>query len=105
MRVVSGVSGLTQRPPASLKAVSVIVDGATIALFFDWVMEPVAMKLGFWQWMPEFEVPWFNYASWFVVSMVMLGMFHYLDFGKRNIFAIHLLLIQWMFFLLLRTFL
>ena len=33
-----------------LKAISVIVDGATLAVMFDWLMEPVAVKLGFWTW-------------------------------------------------------
>ena len=33
-----------------MKALSVIIDGATLAVFFDWLMEPVAVKLGYWTW-------------------------------------------------------
>lgn len=33
-----------------LKALSVIVDGATLAVFMDQVMEPVAVQLGYWKW-------------------------------------------------------
>lgn len=91
-------------PKRSIRALSVIVDGATLALFFDWIMEPVAMKLGFWQWQND-EIPLYNYICWFGVSMILLALFHFGKFGKRNKFAVHLLLIQAMFFLILRTFL
>ena len=78
---------------------------ALIATFFDWVMEPVAIKLGFWQWNEGNESPLFNYVSWFMVSLSLLALFHFCPFPKKNKFAVHLLLIQTMFFLLLRTFL
>lgn len=91
--------------PMRLKALSVIVDGATLAVFFDWVMEPVAVKLGYWHWLASGEVPFYNYFCWFIVSIVLLAFFHFLPFSKNNKFAIHLLMIQLMFFLLLRTFL
>lgn len=89
---------------ARLRAISVIVDGATLAVFFDWVMEPAAVQLGFWQWNGA-SIPLFNYISWLVISMLLLSFFHFANFNKQNKFAIHLLLIQLMFFLLLRTFL
>jgi bisanhydrobacterioruberin hydratase len=67
-------------------------------------MEPVAVKLGYWQWKTE-VIPFYNYLCWFVISMGLLTVFHFCNFSKQNKFAIHLLLIQAMFFLLLRTFL
>lgn len=92
-------------PRPALKAMSVIVDGATLAVLFDWLMEPVAIKLGYWQWFGNGEVPFFNYVSWFIISTLLLIVFHYAQFNKDNKFAVNLLLIQAMFFLLLRTFL
>ena len=89
-------------PKKSIRALSVMVDGATLAVFFDWIMEPAAVKLGFWQWQDQ-EIPLFNYISWFLVSLLLLALFHFGKFSKRNKFAVHLLLIQAMFFLLLRT--
>lgn len=89
----------------TIRALSIMVDGATMAVFFDWVMEPVAVKLGYWQWLGNGNIPFFNYICWFGVSVVLLGAFHWLPFSKNNKFAINLLLIQLMFFLLLRTFL
>lgn len=91
----------TRRP--ILKTMSVIIDGATLAVVFDWLMEPVAIQLGYWKWAGD--IPVFNYACWFLVSMILLLFFHFLKFDKENKFAVDLLLIQAMFFLLLRTFL
>ena len=86
-----------------LKSLSVIIDGATLAVFFDWLMEPVAVKLGYWQWING-EIPFFNYVSWFIISIILLSVFQHSKFSKHNKFAVNLLLIQLMFFLLLRTF-
>jgi bisanhydrobacterioruberin hydratase len=103
MKAIDKVATETSTPPMALKALSVIVDGATLAVFFDWLMEPVAVQLGYWQW--NSEIPLYNYLCWFVISVMLLTLFHFCKFNKQNKFAVHLLLIQIMFFLLLRTFL
>lgn len=103
VKAIARIARETGAEPMRLKALSVIVDGATIAVFFDWVLEPVAIKLGFWQWKGDGEIPLYNYGCWFLVSMLMMMAFHYFNFSKHNKFAIHLLMIQIMFFLLLRT--
>jgi bisanhydrobacterioruberin hydratase len=104
-RVIRAAAVDTAVPAKTIKALSVMVDGATLAVFFDWVMEPVAVKLGFWQWGGNGSIPAFNYVCWFGISLLLLGCFHFLRFNKSNKFAVHLLLIQLMFFLILRTFL
>ncbi|MES2778098.1 MAG: carotenoid biosynthesis protein [Bacteroidota bacterium] len=83
--------------------VSLIVDGAALAVLFDWIIEPVAVRLGFWQW-KDAVVPSFNYWCWFGISLLLLVIFRFLRFDKHNLFAVHLLLMQLMFFLLLRSF-
>ncbi len=103
-RIIKPLSSTPAEPAPVLKAISIISDGATLALILDWLMEPVAMKLGFWQWENN-EVPVYNYICWFVISVVLMIFFRFSAFEKRNKFAIHLLLIQVMFFLILRTFL
>jgi putative membrane protein len=104
MKAIYKVSEETATPPMMLKAVSVIVDGATLAVFFDWIMEPAAIQLGYWKWVGN-DIPLYNYLCWLVVSAILLTIFHFCKFRKQNKFAVHLLLIQLMFFLLLRTFL
>ena len=103
VKAIDKVAVDTATKPMALKALSVIVDGATLAVFFDWLMEPVAVQLGYWKWAGD--IPFYNYLCWFLVSMILLTAFHFFKFNKQNKFAIHLLMIQVMFFLLLRTFL
>lgn len=98
--------GVPQERRPALKFLSVVLDGALLAVFFDWLMEPVAVKLGYWKWLGEDPgIPFFNYVCWFMVSVLLLIIFHYSKFQKQNKFAVNLLLIQLMFFLVLRTFL
>lgn len=89
----------------SWKIWATIIDGAIIAVFFDWLMEPAAIKLGFWKWGDLGNIPLFNYLSWFAVSAFLLFIFSKVNRDKYNPFAKNLLLIQGMFFLILRTFL
>lgn len=89
----------------SVQAISFITDGALLATFFDFVMEPVAVKLGYWQWQESGDIPLYNYTCWFVISMLLLTVFRLLPFEKDNPLAVHLFIIQLLFFLLLRTFL
>ncbi len=105
MKAINRISADTGKAPMTLKALSVIVDGATLAVFFDWLMEPVAVKLGYWAWRGDGSIPVFNYLSWFIVSILLLTVFHFTKFNRQNKFAVNLLLIQLMFFLILRTFL
>jgi bisanhydrobacterioruberin hydratase len=102
MKAINKIATETATAPTALKALSVIVDGATLAIFFDWLMEPVAVQLGYWKW--NGQIPFYNYLCWFIFSMILLAVFHILQFNKQNKFAIHLLMIQVMFFLLLQTF-
>lgn len=89
--------------PAFITLISVSIDGALLATLFDWVLEPVAIALGFWEW-TEATVPIFNYISWFGVSLLLLIFLHLIGCNTRNRFAIHLFMMQFMFFLLLRFF-
>jgi putative membrane protein len=90
--------------PAKIAALSLIIDGALLAVFFDWIMEPVAMKLGFWHWQNN-EVPFYNYLCWFCISCLLLMVYRALPFQKPNYFAVHLLIIQVLFFWVLRLYL
>ncbi len=103
-RLLKGQEDAIEQFPKFWLAASMIADSALLAMFFDWIIEPVAVKLGYWSW-EDGEIPWFNYATWWGVSAVIMVFFHFLPFRKHNLFAVHLLMIQVMFFLLLRTFL
>lgn len=89
--------------PKQLENISIIFDGALLATFFDWVMEPIAVQLGFWHWSTT-EIPMFNFFCWFIISSLLIAFSRKFNFLKQNEFAVHLLLIQTLFFLTLRIF-
>lgn len=92
--------------PEKLSTYSVVIDGASLAVLFDWIMEPVAVKLGYWTWLGDGSIPLLNYGSWFAISVLLLFGFHLIPVPARsNKFGLNLLLIQGMFFLILRSFL
>ena len=83
-------------------AVQVIAGGAFLATIYDWQMEPVAIKLGYWRWSGGGAIPPYNYVCWFLVSGLLMSVFQVAKFEKLNKFAVNLMLIQFLFFLLLR---
>lgn len=85
-----------------LRTLSFIIDGALLATAFDWLMEPAAIRLGFWNWLGDGSIPSFNYGCWFMLSALMLVVFRFSGMARHNKFAVHLLLIQAMFFLLIQ---
>ena len=97
--------GVEKQPSATVQTLSFLFDAATLATLFDWVLEPSAIKLGYWQWMPKGEIPLFNFICWFAISAALLTVFRMLKFDKHNQFALHLFIIQLLFFLVLQTFL
>ncbi|MFC4262680.1 carotenoid biosynthesis protein [Ferruginibacter yonginensis] len=99
------LSEVTGAPTPAIHFITIVVDAAFLAVLFDWVLEPIAVKLGYWQWLGDGTIPFYNYVCWFVISAALLAVFNILSFNKRNIFAVNLLLIMLLFFMLLRTFL
>ena len=43
--------------------------GSLMIVVFDYIMEPVAMHLDYWQWEGDL-IPFQNYAAWFFISLV-----------------------------------
>ena len=94
-----------KQPSPAVQTFSFITDAALLTTFFDWIMEPAAIKLGFWKWQPAGAIPSYNFLCWFLISALLLTVFRFLTFDKHNQFALHLFIIQALFFLLLQTFL
>lgn len=96
--------GANSEKSDKIQSISIIIDAALLASFFDFIMEPVAQKLGYWQWENNI-IPFFNYTTWFFVSGLLLYIFNKLSFNKLNPFALHLFIIQLLFFIALRIYL
>lgn len=71
--------------------------GAILMLLLDIVIEPVAMKLDFWQWQNH-QIPLLNYGTWFIASFFLLCLFFRLPFKKENPVAVTLYLTLFLFF-------
>lgn len=77
-----------------------VLAAASLCTAFDWIMEPAAIRMGFWTWLDS-GIPFFNYVTWFLLSVLLLFIFEKSGF-KKHPFAINLFLIQTLFFLILR---
>jgi putative membrane protein len=77
-----------------------IVLNSFLMVFFDFIMEPVAMKSDFWSWENN-EIPLYNYICWFVVSLIIqFILLFFFKFESNKVFK-SLFMIQLIFFLIL----
>lgn len=97
--------GIDFKPSFPVQLVTFVLDAALLATFFDWILEPTAIALKYWSWMPEDQIPVLNFVCWFGISAFLLTFFRLLRFDKENQFAVHLFIIQVLFFLVLQIFL
>jgi uncharacterized membrane protein len=76
--------------------------GALITTLLDVLIEPVAIYFNFWQWHRGI-IPLQNYLAWFICSFVLI--YSLLEAAKKNQnnIAIHLLLLQALFFISLNV--
>ncbi len=74
---------------------------AILLLIFDLVVEPSAVKLGYWRWQGG-NVPWGNYLSWFGIGWVLAYVSIRLEMWRRGFpqIAYHFYLAQLIYFAL-----
>lgn len=87
------------RIPKILKCFASVV----FLVSFDYFLEPVAIKNGFWTW-TNGGVPLQNYIGWAIVSSILMTLFFYTDFPKKNKVASTIIFIQFAFFLVQNLF-
>lgn len=96
--VVSGAGSLMNICFPKWHIISKAIIGACLLVGLDIFIEPIAMRLHFWDWASN-QVPLQNYIGWYIVSFLQLLVFHYfMPYGKNKI-AIVLFLLQWLFFI------
>ena len=96
--IIYCVSVLTDLLPVPLSVK--IVSGASLAVLIDTLIEPVAIRYDFWSWDQGF-VPLQNYLGWFMVSLVMISLYHLFRVKAENKLALPYYFIQLFFFLVL----
>ena len=70
---------------------------AGLMTLLDFVIEPVAARLDFWQWRGD-TIPLQNYLAWFGISALLFFIYYKLPFRKENRLAPLLLALQFLFF-------
>lgn len=86
---------VTDRLPVTMILKVLIAAGMMTLL--DFVIEPAAVQLGFWQWYGG-SIPPQNYLAWYVVSAALFFVYFKMPFQKKNILAPLLLVLQFLFF-------
>jgi len=79
-----------------------ILLGALLLTGFDYLMEPVAIRFGFWAWSGN-TIPWTNYLGWFMLSLLL----QWANFNwnkSNNPLAAWLLVYQLLYFAILNYF-
>ena len=71
---------------------------------FDYVMEPVAMKTGMWDWAAGI-VPLQNYVLWFVIATIIGAAYELFNINTNNRVAGVVFVLQLIFFAILNIFL
>ncbi len=72
---------------------------ATMTLL-DIFIEPIAVKLDFWQWQNGL-IPMQNYAAWFILSFLLFLFFRKVNKNVANRFSVIVLAVQFLFFAIL----
>lgn len=96
--VVAGACSISERI-ATRPWVRVLL-AAALATGYDWIMEPVAVKLDYWSWAGA-AIPLFNYLCWAGFAAAFATLWQICGL-RGNIFASGLFVIQVTFFILLR---
>jgi len=74
-----------------------VLVSSAIMVALDFLIEPVAIHLGFWTW-EQGVIPMQNYVAWGVVSALFFALFFLLPVRRENPVARYVLLAQVLFF-------
>lgn len=85
------------------KVFAVIASGI-IATLFDFLLEPVAIKLDYWSWSNN-TIPLQNYLAWFIIASVISASFLIAKVSIKGKHTETYLYVQMIFFLILNLFL
>jgi putative membrane protein len=85
------------------RRLAVAVATAALAVGFDYLLEPAAIRLEYWTWQTT-GIPLQNYLAWFLIALVAALFFVYLRLSVKSRLPLVYFLIQFFFFAALRIF-
>ncbi|MFM7007097.1 MAG: carotenoid biosynthesis protein [Flavobacteriales bacterium] len=74
-----------------------VVVSALLMVFLDFLMEPVAIKLGFWNW-KNGVIPFYNYVCWFATALLIQFIYRKWRLNEANNVAVALFIYLTIFF-------
>jgi len=74
-----------------------VILAAFLMVFLDFLMEPVAVKLGFWYWKGG-VIPNFNYVCWFLIAGLLQFVYRKWRLNETNNVAVALFIYMTIFF-------
>lgn len=77
-----------------------ILQGASMMLVYDLIMEQVAPRMDMWSWKDD-VVPVENYIAWWIIAAIFHTLFQVFKIRVTNPLSVAVLLIQFFFFVLL----
>lgn len=96
--VVLGAYQLVQK--ILKKRIAIITLASILSVAFDFILEPVAIKLEYWSW-TEGKIPNYNYISWFIVSFISVLFFTKTELNIKTDILDKFFIIQLVFFVIL----
>src|SRR5437867_4252461 len=72
------------QPSLVVQLFSLVIDAALLTTLFDYILEPLAVKLGYWKWLPDNSIPIYNFVCWSIINSALLTVFRLLKFNKHN---------------------
>ena len=76
---------------------------ALLAVIFDFILEPIAIRLDYWNWQNN-AIPVQNYIAWFIIAFIASLIFYKLKVKIKSSIFIHYFFIQLIFFIILLVF-
>lgn len=74
-----------------------------VATLFDWFLEPVAIKLGYWSWDGGF-IPFTNYLAWFIITFVFSFFLYLMKIKLKPSFLFKWFWLQFLFIAIINLF-
>jgi bisanhydrobacterioruberin hydratase len=99
--IMLGAIGIASRIHKSAFQIALLT--GTFSVLFDLMLEPVAVKLGYWTWEQGF-IPLHNYYAWFAIAFFASLFSSKLKLELEDSLFIYYFLIQFTFFILLSIF-
>lgn len=87
----------------NVKPLASAIIAGTLAVLLDLFIEPIAIKLGYWNWTNE-TIPVQNYLAWFIITVAAVFIYSKLNIKNVGTLPVHFFIVQLVFFVSLNIF-